>query len=318
MILDYQTIVNKVIDSTGLSRQDVEQKVLRKLSELQDLISKEGAAHIIANELNVKLFDATNQTLKIKQIQPGLNSVNVLGKVINIDEVRTFQKNNRQGKIGSMIIGDETGTVRLVIWDENLISIMKDIHEGYILKISNAYTKLRSTGSVELHLGNKASFIINPENETVDDVKITVISRRSQIQDLKENEFVEVFGTIVQVFEPKYYNSCPVCSKKVMPQGEYFTCVEHGNVPPKQTPILNIFFDDGTGNIRAVLFRDQALKLLNNKSSLDEIKKDVLGKQIVLRGRVNKNEMFNRIELTVNSFEEVKPEEMLTEFENVA
>jgi len=318
MIMDYQTIINKIIDSAGLSRQDVEQKVLRKLSELQDLISKEGAAHIIANELNVKLFDTTNQTLKIKQIQAGLNSVNILGKVINIDNVRTYQKNNRQGKIGSMLIGDETGSIRLVIWDENLIEIIKDIHEGYILKISNAYTKLRSNNSIELHLGNKASMIINPENETIEDVKITVISRRTQIQDLKENEFVEIFGTIVQVFEPKYYNSCPVCNKKVMPQGEYFVCVEHGNVPPKQTPILNIFFDDGTGNIRAVLFRDLVTKLTNNKISLDEIKKEVLGKQILLRGKVNKNEMFNRIELTVNSFEEIKPEEMLTEFENVA
>ena len=315
MILDYQTIVNKIIDTTGLSRQDIEQKIRNKLNEMQDLISREGAAHIIANELDVRLFDNTNQTIKIRQIQPGLNSINILGKVISAPETRTYQKNNKEGRIGTFTLGDETGTTRVVIWDEKLIDLLKEIKEGYILRISNAYVK-QNNNFREIHLGNKAQLLINPENETIDDVKITVISRKKQIQDLKENEFVEVLGTVVQVFEPRYYNSCPVCNKKTNQQADLFVCQEHGNVPPKPTPILNIFFDDGTANIRAVLFRDQATKLMAGKTTPEEIKKEVLGKQLVLRGKVNKNEMFNRIELTVNSFEEAKPEEVLAELEN--
>ena len=213
MILDYQIIINKIVDSTGLPIQEIEQKIKQKLIDLQDLISKEGAAHIIANELNVKLFDNTNKTLKIKQIQPGLNSINILGKVLNIAEVKTYQKNNRQGRIATLTIGDETGTVRVVIWDDNIINSMKDIYEGCIIKINNAYSK-ENNGFRELHLGNKAQLLVNPENETIEDVKLSIISRRRKIQDIKENEFVELFGVIVQVFEPKFYNSCPVCNIK--------------------------------------------------------------------------------------------------------
>ena len=62
MILDYSTIMQKIVDSTGLERTDVEGKVNQKLSEMQDLITKEGAAHIIANELNVRLFDSTEKS----------------------------------------------------------------------------------------------------------------------------------------------------------------------------------------------------------------------------------------------------------------
>ncbi|MBS3152871.1 hypothetical protein J4230_05695 [Candidatus Woesearchaeota archaeon] len=315
MILGYETIISKIVDATEISRQDIESKIEQKLKDLQDLISREGAAHIIANELNVKLFDATNRSLKIAQIQPGLNSVNIISKVINVNEVRTFQKENRQGRIGSLLVGDETGTIRLVIWDEKLIDLLKEIKQEDILKINNAYSK-QNNNFRELHLGSKSQIIINPENESIASVKLTNTSNRKQIKDLVASDFVEVFGTIVQVFEPKYYNSCSVCNKKTIQQGDLFNCPEHGSVPPKQTPILNIFFDDGTGNIRAVLFRDQAAKLILNKEGFEDIKKEVLGKQLILKGKVNNNEMFNRIELVVNNIEEPKPEDMIAEMQN--
>ena len=249
-------------------------------------------------------------------MQAGLNSVNVLGKIVNINDIRTFQKNNRQGRIGSLLLGDETGTIRIVIWDEKLIDLIKDMRQGDVLKISNAYSK-ENNGFRELHLGSKSQLLINPENETVAEVKLTQKSARKQIKDIAPDEFVEILGTVVQIFEPKHYNACPVCNKKIMPQGEAFNCQEHGQVPPKQVPIVNIFFDDGTGNLRAVLFRDQATKLLAEKQSFEDIKKEVLGKQLLLRGKVTKNEMFNRIELVVNNLEEPKPEEIIAEIENM-
>ena len=315
MILGYETIINKIIDTTGLSRQDIEVKINQKLKDLQDLISREGAAHIIANELNVKLFDNLNRSLKVNQVEAGLNSVNLIAKVINIYEIKTFHKENRQGRIGSILVGDETGAIRLVIWDDKLIELIKDIKQGDILKINNSYSKQNNNGFKELHLGSKSQIIINPENETIQEVKINSSSNRKQINDVNENEFVELFGTIVQVFEPKYYNSCNVCNKKLMQEGELFKCPEHGNVPPKKVPILNIFFDDGTGNIRAVLFRDQAEKLILNKTNFEEIKKEVLGKQLILKGKINKNELFNRLEIVVNNIEEPKPEIILAEMQ---
>ncbi len=316
MILDYSTIIQKIVDSAGLERKDVEEKINQKLREMQDLITKEGAAHIIANELNVRLFDSTEKNLKISQIRPGLNSVNIIGKVIKVFEIREFNKNNRKGRIGSLLVGDETGTARIVIWDEKIIDLTKEISEGDIIKVSNTYIK-QNNNFQEVHLGNRAQLLINPENETVEDVKITVVSTspRKKIEQLQPGEFAEIIATIVQVFEPRYYNACPVCNKKVMPEGEYYVCGEHKRVPAKQVPILNAYLDDGTGAIRAVFFGENASKVMNSKTMIEDIKKEALGKYIVVKGKVNKNDMFGRIEFAVNSFNEADPEKLVEEIE---
>jgi len=315
MILEYDTIITKIKESTSLSKEEIEIKVKQKLSDLQDLISKAGAAQIIANELGVKLFDNISKDLKINQVQIGLNAVTITGKVITIYDIKSFQKNDKQGRIGSLVLGDETGTIRIVIWDENLISLIKDIKQGDIIKINNAYSKQNNNGFKELHLGNRAQIIINPENSTIGEIKVNVGPQRKKIKDITEEGFVEIFGTIVQLFEPKSYNSCPNCNKKVMIQGDFFSCQQHGKVEPKPVPILNLFLDDGTANLRAVLFREQAEKIIRGKSNFEEIKRDNLGKQILLKGKVTKNEMFNRLEIVANGLEEPSPEQMIAELE---
>lgn len=70
---------------------------------------------------------------------------------------------------------------------------------------------------------------------------------------------------------------------------------------------MNVFLDDGSDNIRTVLFRNQAEKLLEITSEefvkfkdepdkFEEVKTKLLGEQIKLRGRINKNDMFDRLE----------------------
>jgi len=126
--LTYTQIVEKIQKEKGLSLNEIEAKVKTKLRELSDLISKEGAAYIVANELGVKMFeDFGKRTLKINQLISGIGSLNLVGKVVDIYEVREFDKNNRKGKVASLLIGDETGTCRVVLWDTNHI---KEVENG--------------------------------------------------------------------------------------------------------------------------------------------------------------------------------------------
>ena len=52
--LPLQDIINKIKEKTELSEAEINSKINQKLDQLSGLISKEGAAHIIANELGVK------------------------------------------------------------------------------------------------------------------------------------------------------------------------------------------------------------------------------------------------------------------------
>ena len=81
---------------------------------------------------------------------------------------------------------------------------------------------------------------------------------------------------------------------------------------------MNVIIDDGTGNIRSVFWKNQTNNLLGKEdseislfkedmSSFEEIKNDLLGEQIVLLGRVKKNEMFNRLEFNVQIVNKADP-----------
>ena len=61
------TIKEKILENTDLTEEQLSDKIKEKLDQLSGLISEEGAAHIIANELGVKLLQ-TSGKLEIKNI----------------------------------------------------------------------------------------------------------------------------------------------------------------------------------------------------------------------------------------------------------
>ena len=76
---NYEQIVDKIIKEKGISKEEIDGKVNEKVKQLSDLISKEGAAHIIANQLGVKLFDETfRKKWEIKDVIAGMNNVTVV------------------------------------------------------------------------------------------------------------------------------------------------------------------------------------------------------------------------------------------------
>jgi len=116
--MPYNDILEKIKEKSGLSEEEIKEKIDTKLKQLSGLISKEGAAHIVANELGVKLFDALGGKLQIKNILAGMRSVEVVGKVLRVFELREFNSKGRAGKVASFVIGDETGTIRIVMWGD--------------------------------------------------------------------------------------------------------------------------------------------------------------------------------------------------------
>ena len=81
----YDEIVRRIEEKTGLPKEEIEEKVSKKVTQLSDLVSKEGAAHIVANQLGIKLFENLGERrVKIKEIAKGSSFVNILGRVIAI------------------------------------------------------------------------------------------------------------------------------------------------------------------------------------------------------------------------------------------
>ena len=320
-------IKQKILDSGKINKDELELKLKAKINELSGLISEEGAAHIIANELGVEIVStSTQKKLKIKEIYAGMRSVTTLGKVVRKFEVREFAKEDRSGKVCSLILGDETSTIRVVFWNDQ-VDLLKRVSEGDVLLLKEGYVKENNNGK-EVHLGREGSIEVNPEGETVQSVREAAAHERRKISELQDGGGAEIVGTVVQVFDPRFFNVCSECNRKVTESMGAFSCATHGEVKPSLSYVMNLILDDGSGNIRSVLWKNQTTHLLEkteeqmavykeNMSAFEEVKTDLLGEQLKLLGQVKKNEMFSRLEFNVQIVSKAKPEEELARLEKV-
>ena len=106
---NYEKLVHLISKSAGLPRDEIEKKVAAKRERISGLISKEGAAQIIAAELGVNLDGGK---LKIDELLSGMKKVNVVGKILNISPVRSFTtKNGKEGKVVNLIVADAFGVL---------------------------------------------------------------------------------------------------------------------------------------------------------------------------------------------------------------
>ncbi|MEK6949311.1 MAG: OB-fold nucleic acid binding domain-containing protein [Nanoarchaeota archaeon] len=310
--IPYEQIIEKIKQDANLSEEEIKDKIDAKMKQLSGLISKEGAAHIVANELGIKLFEAFSGKLQIKNILPGLRNVDTIGMVTQVYELREFTTNGRHGKVASLVIGDETGTIRAVLWGDQADNI-KNISRGAILKIVGGYVR-ENNGNIELHVNERSKLIINPEGETVKEVKAPEqeATVRKPIDKLAESDTnVEILATIVQVFDPRFFPIDPETGRKVTESEGSYYLNEKQIENPDFSYVINIIVDDGTDNIRAVFFRDSMGKLISsskeqilgykeNPQSFEEIKSNLLGTLVKINGRVKRNLFFDRLEIIAN------------------
>ena len=319
--IPYEEIVLKINENTKMPASEIEERVERKLKQLSGLISREGAAHIVANELGVKVFEPLSGKLQIKNILTGMRDVETIGKVLQLYEIREFSNETRSGKVASMLIGDETGTIRVVMWGTQADN-SANLGQGFIVKVIGGYVR-ENNGRKEIHMNDRSQLLINPKGETVNEVAVEIKNgTRKSIKDLNENDNeVELLGTIVQVFDIRFYEVCPKCGKRARQSVDLYVCSEHGNVIPSYAYVLNSVLDDGTETIRCVFFRnhverllnlnqEQLLKFRNEPAEFEAAKNELLGTIVKLNGRTNKNSMFNRLEFVVNNVDtKPNPEE---------
>ena len=309
-------IIEKITTATSLDEAGVKEKIKQKLDELSGLISEEGAAHIIANELGVKLHDP-DAPVTIDKVSQGMRGVTITGKARQVYEVREFKTATREGKVGNFLLTDTTGTIRIVLWNDQADQL-KDIAVGDVIKITNAYAR-SNNDRVELHLGHDAKLYRNPEGVTIE-VDITAATPRPQAATKKvaelgpEDQNVSVIATILQLFDPRYFPVCKECNTRAKEENGSYTCPTHGQIEPTYNYVMNFYLDDGTDNIRCVVWREQLEQLLgkthdelvalkDQPTAFEQFKTDLLGRIVKVRGRVNNNEAFGRLELVAYEIE---------------
>ncbi|MBS3084139.1 hypothetical protein J4423_05015 [Candidatus Pacearchaeota archaeon] len=291
---NYSTLVEKIARYSGLPSSEIEGKVEAKKSKLSGLISREGAAQIVAAELGISF---ENEVVKIKELSNGLRRANVVGKITRLYPVKEFSKNGRSGKFASFMLGDETSNVRVVLWDSNHVALVENgtLMQGSVIEIRGASVK-----NDEMHLSAFSDIKIS--DTKLDSVKEAAALVSGNFGEAVEGAAVKVRAFVVQTFEPRFFDS-----KKN--EGE-------------KGVLLNVVLDDGTATMRSVLFGENIKKILGVDDaglfSLDVLntkRAELIGEEKVFTGSFRMNSFSNSLEFSVRGIEDFVVENLVKELE---
>jgi replication factor A1 len=114
-----------------IEEEEFREAVEAKVEEMDGLVDEEVAAMLIAEDLEESEVEG------IADIEPGMEEVQFLGKVVSIGEMRTFERDEEdaEGRVVNVDVADETGRVRLALWDEDAAAATEELEAGQVLRI---------------------------------------------------------------------------------------------------------------------------------------------------------------------------------------
>jgi len=306
MKTSFDYFVEKVAKLAGMDKQEVKKRVEAKIEKLGGLISREGALQIVA----VELLKDKEENLSISDLLPGLKNVRVLGKIIEIEGIRKYMKKDRELKMASFLLADATDVIRVVLWDNQHISLLEEgkIKKNDTIEIENAHVR-GDIRNREIHLTNNSK--ISLSSSTLENVIEKPKYFFSLISQLIPNTKAKIKAYVVQAFKPSIYDFCPICNKKVDNP-----C--HDGIEKRLA--FSFIADDGSATIRCIAFKDEAMKILNSIEDARDIEEDyekVIGEEFWFEGRVRKNDFRNELEFVVDNVSRVDVEELIKELQMI-
>lgn len=200
-------------------------------------VGKGGGIEHIDKEVNVSV---KNQ--KINEIKTGMNGLNVLGKVLDLGKVRTFaRKDGSPGKVANITIGDDTGKIRVTLWDAKAEN--PGVKVGETVEVMNAYARENTfSNSVELQLASGGGIAKS-------NAQINYNEPMTPISDIGINASYSVAGHVSGIDDIREFDK---------PDGT-------------KSKVSNIYISDSSGRIKVALWAEHA-DLINELEIGSEIR----------------------------------------------
>lgn len=200
---EIEEIYQKIIDQTNrdFSKREFGELIEEKMEEMGGLCDEETAAQLIAKDLGL---NPKEKYVDVADIDEDMDRVSFKAKIIDTQEVRSFDRNDGSvGRVANMTLADETGEVRVVLWDDDADLVkLGEVKEGDVLKIRRGKVKSGFNGP-EVNLSNVSDLSI--EEEVDFDVEL---NERTKIGELEPDMgSVNVFGEVVDVDEVREFEN---------------------------------------------------------------------------------------------------------------
>jgi replication factor A1 len=175
-------------------------------------------------EVDVQVQD----TYRVEDLSLGLSDVNLQGRVLATDSVRTFDRDDgSEGRVSNLTLGDETGRVRITLWDEKA-DRAEELDAGASVEVVDGYVRERD-GDLELHVGSRGAV------EEIDD-DVSYDPETDDIADLELGGTADLAGGVIETDPKRTFDR------------------DDGS----EGQVRNVRIKDETGDIRVALWGEKA------------------------------------------------------------
>lgn len=162
--------IQKIMEIKKLTREEIKNLIDKQIEDFSGLIDEEGAIVIVAKELGIDVKSHQESAKMdtdqlIKDLKPRINA-SVVGRIIEISDIRTFnKKDGSKGSLLPFILEDTSGMIRCLAWGDFNTQIINDnnFKLNEIIRIVNGFAKPSQDGGLEIHIGSKSRVQIQPD-----------------------------------------------------------------------------------------------------------------------------------------------------------
>jgi replication factor A1 len=233
---DQEATILEISKKTGKTPKEINALIKAKIKKFEGLLTEQGATFMIGKELGLKQDNVS--IVKINELEDGMKDIEVQGIIKTIYPVKEFEKNGKVGKLGSLLLEDDSAITRVTLWNDQIDKY--ELTPGSEIKIVNGFVTSYNEKK-QLSLGYNGTIeILNKQKEIFE-----------KINDLKSGmNNANVIGRLLRKFPCKEFET-----------GE------------KKGKLCNFQFGDETALLRATAWNQKADEIQNyNEGDIIEIK----------------------------------------------
>jgi hypothetical protein len=154
---------------------------------------------ITKSETDKELPECKTEYTPIGELEEEMADVDVAGRVGQLFGIREFQKNGGTGKVASLSLVDDTGEIRLCLWNDKA-DIAQRLKRGDLIAVEDGYTKM-GLNDLELHSGWRGRIVLTPEISVSELPEV----ERVDLIDLEPGQSYNVSGIVAEVGERRSF-----------------------------------------------------------------------------------------------------------------
>ncbi len=129
--------------------------------------------------------------MQVKDLKPKQGNVDIVVDVVDVSETREFQKFGKPGKVANAVAKDETGDIKLTLWNDDI----EKVHAGDKVHLTNGYVN-EWQGEMQLTTGRmgkmeivgKSDMKSNDGSDSKIRTNIPIEKKEDEIEELNVEE----------------------------------------------------------------------------------------------------------------------------------